>query len=102
MSDFVAVKLTPESKKEISTTAIVCMAEILDIDGDLAEVKFMVATRSGTLYTWPEKEDLSWQPLDDVLCVVQPPELVNQRAQFQFAAKDMDDNKMMFKSLYFK
>ena len=101
MSDCVAVKLTPESKKENSTSAIVCMAEILDIDGDLAEVK-LVATRSGTLYTWPEKEDLSWQPLDDVLCVVQPPELVNQRAQFQFAAKDMDDIKMMFKSLYFK
>ena len=40
------MKLTPESKKEIPYTAIECMVKLLDINGYLADLKFMKATRS--------------------------------------------------------
>ena len=41
------------------------------------------------LYSWPTNEDTSWQTIEDIVCVVQPPVLANQREQFQFANSDM-------------
>ena len=50
------------------------------------------------MHTWPVKEDLSWQPLDDNLRTVHcaSPKLINQWAQFRFKANAMDEITMMF------
>ena len=76
--------------------------QVLDIDGDMAELKFMKAAPCGTLYTWPERDDLSWQPTEDIVCTMEPPQLINQRSQFQFTQSDLNNIKTMFKKVYFK
>ena len=40
------MKPTQESKKKIPNTAIVCMVKLLDINEELADLKFMKATQS--------------------------------------------------------
>ena len=48
------------------------------------------------------RDDLSWQPIEDIVCTMEPPQLINQRSQFQFAQSDLNNIKTMFKKVYFK
>ena len=44
------------------------------------------------LYVWrtlKELKDESWEPIDNIMCFVSFPTLVNKREQFCFTAKDM-------------
>ena len=47
-------------------------------------------------------DDLSWQPIEDIVCTMEPPQLINQRSQFQFTQSDLNNIKTMFKKVYFK
>ena len=43
-----------------------------------------------------------WQPIEDIMCTIEPPQLINQRSQFQFTQSDLNNIKTMFKKVYFK
>jgi len=55
--------------------------EILKIEDDEVEVKRM--KRRGNeenRFIWPDKDDISWYAVEDVVCSVAPPAPVNSRA----------------------
>ena len=60
-----------------------------------ALVRFM--KRSGGLYTWPEPEDCAFQPLQNLISVVSAPVVVNERSQYKFCKKDLDNVKNLLK-----
>ncbi len=78
------------------------MAEVLEADEDDVSLSYMV--RSGLMYKWPELKEVSYQPLSDVICIMKPPVLANERAQFRFCADELESIKTLFKKkhVYFK
>ena len=45
-------------------------------------------------FVWPEKDDISWYENDDVVCTVEPPAPVSQRA-FGLSKKDVEKIKAL-------
>lgn len=63
--------------------------EILNTADEDLEIKCMmrVSKNSENLFVWPEKDDVSWFSTDDIICSVDPPTPVNNRA---FALSERD------------
>lgn len=64
--------------------------EVKTVDEEDIEVKCMARIGSEeNRFTWPEKEDISWYSLSDIVCIVNPPAPINSRA-FALSQCDMD------------
>ena len=72
------------------------------------DVSLRYMTRKGNVYVWPSEMDCSLEPMESVICVLEPPSLVNKRGQHRFnaesleAAKQMCLNKAYIKTVVFK
>ena len=73
------------------------MAEITNIDKKDVCLKYMV--RDGNKYVWPNKTELSWQPIEDILVILSEPKLVNNRAQFTFQSDNLEKANLKARSL---
>ena len=73
------------------------MAETTDIDKKDVCLKYMV--RAGKKYVWPNKTELSWQPIEDILVIMSEPKLVNDRAQFTFQSDNLEKANLKARSL---
>ena len=60
----------------------------MDIGECDVHVWFMKRTAGG-LSTWPNEPDLAYQPVEDIISVLSPPNLVNERKQFRFSESDI-------------
>ena len=65
--------------------------QVLELDGN--EVFMRYLRRQGNIYSWPLVNDESWQPTNDILCVVPYPDLANNRGQLQFADETLETVK---------
>ena len=84
--DFVAVKLTGNKSNSVH----IYMALVLDISENKEEVHLSFMKKCGNdLYIWPTPKDESWEPAENIVCVVNFPQLVNKREQFRFPADDI-------------
>ena len=72
------------------------------MDEEEACVSYM--QRTGRLYKWPDVKDVSHQPKEDIVCIVQPPSLANERSQFSFDEEEINNIPKLFpgKHVYFK
>lgn len=68
----------------------VYMAEVLDLaeDGEEAHLQYMKKC-DGELHVWPNPADESWEALDNILCVVRFPSLVNKSELLKSATADI-------------
>ena len=75
----------------------------MEIDDENVLVKFMAKT-TGKLYKWPDTPDVALQPTADLICRVDPPMLMNERAQFKFSDSDFDriGNTLPSNTVFFK
>ena len=73
------------------------MAEITDIDKKGECLKYMV--KAGNKYVWPNKTELSWQPIEDILLIISEPKLENNRAQFTFQSDNLEKAYLKVRSL---
>ena len=55
--------------------------------------------RAGNKYVWPNKTELSWQPIEDILVVMSEPKLVNNCAQFKFQSDSLEKANLKARSL---
>ena len=65
-------------------------------DGEIL-VKFM--KRFGTLYQWPEQDDIGYQPAEDIICVLSPPtvaKFTSSRSQFRFLESEIQKIRSKF------
>jgi hypothetical protein len=71
------------------------------MENDEVTVEFM--SKTGSLYTWPESEDISLQSFQDILAVLNPPTVANQRWQFKFEEAEIKKIGNLFpkKTIYF-
>ena len=67
----------------------------MDIDECDVHVWLMKRTAGG-MYTWPNEPDLGYQPVEDIISVLSPPNLVNEREQFRFNKSDIQCVKSYF------
>ena len=67
----------------------------MDINECDVHVQFMKRTAGG-LYTWPTEPDLPYQPVEDIISLLSPPNLVNKREQFRFSKSDIQSVKSYF------
>ena len=67
----------------------------MDIDECGVHVWFMKRTAGG-LYTWATEPDLTHQPVEDIISVLSPSKLVNEREQFRFSESDIQSVKSYF------
>ena len=90
----VAVHIKSEKQKGAID---IYMAEITNIDKKDVCLKYMV--RDGNKYVWPNKTELSWQPIEDILVILSEPKLVNNRAQFTFQSDNLEKANLKARSL---
>lgn len=64
-----------------------CLQVITYDGGEEVELQYMQKT--GMLYIWPKANDMSWESTDSILCILSPPKLTNNRAQYQFSDDDL-------------
>jgi len=64
------------------------LGEVLDIADNEMEVKCMKITGENK-FVWPEEDDICWYELPGVLCIVNPPTPVSQRA-FGLLSADLE------------
>ena len=55
--------------------------------------------RAGNKYVWPNKTELSWQPIEDILVIMSEPKLVNNHAQFAFQSDSLEKANLKARSL---
>ena len=55
--------------------------------------------RAGNKYVWPNKIELSWQPIEDILVIMSKPKLVNNHAQFTFQSDSFEKANLKGRSL---
>lgn len=53
--------------------------QVVDIGGDDVKLRFMKATSDPNVYTWPDKTDVSCQPIEDVVMKLSQPTLTKGR-----------------------
>ena len=53
--------------------------QVVDIGGDDVKLCFMKATSDPNVYTWPDKTDVSCQPIEDVVMKLSQPTLTKGR-----------------------
>ena len=72
------------------------------------DVSLRYMTQKGNVYDRPCEMDCSLEPVESIICVLEPPSLVNNRGQQRFnaesleAAKQMCLNKAYIKRVVFK
>ena len=54
--------------------------QILECDEVDAKIKFM--TKKGKTYIWPIPDDIAWVSIEDLVCELGEPNLLNNRLQF--------------------
>ena len=52
-------------------------SKILQIDEEDEQVQLKYMMKSGGIYVWPEKEDLSWEEITPILNHVAAPTMIN-------------------------
>ena len=55
--------------------------------------------RAGNIYVWPNKTELSWQPIEDILVTMPEPKLVSNPAQFTFQSDSLEKANLKARSL---
>ena len=55
--------------------------------------------KAGNKYVWPNKTELSWQPIEDILLIISEPKLENNRAQFTFQSDNLEKAYLKVRSL---
>ena len=55
--------------------------------------------RAGNKYVWPNKTELSWQPIEDILVIMSEPKLVNNHSQFTFQSDSLEKANLKARSL---
>ena len=77
--------------------------QVTELDEDELEVRFLKKV-GRDLYMWPKEEDVSWEPRENVILRVQPPQLTNPREQFRFSVTDIlaIKDRMAGKTFHFK
>ena len=73
------------------------MAEIADIDKKDVCLKYMV--RAGNKYVWPNKTELSWQPIEDILIIISETKPMNNHTQFTFQSDSLEKANFKARSL---
>ena len=73
------------------------MGEIADIDKKRCMFKYMV--RGGNKFVQPNKTELSWQPIENILVIMSEPKLVNNRAQFPSERDSLEKANLKGRSL---
>ena len=78
----------------------------MESDEDLVNVRFMkqTPTNDGLHYIWPGKEDSSWEPVANVLTIIENPVFVpgvsSRRHQvYKFHTKDIQLANKLFKAM---
>ena len=84
---FIEMKYVAVCILYIMLQPILFYLQVLEDHEDDMLVSFMVKT--GDLYYWPEPPDIDLQAKQDIVCRINSPELVNERAQFRFAKSDL-------------
>jgi hypothetical protein len=96
---FVAITFTSKRRNTIT----VCIGQVLDIDGDEFQVKYM--KKKGQKYIWPEKEEVFWELRSKVVNQLSEPTM-DQRAHYEFKATELDsvskEVSKNFKFVYFQ
>lgn len=65
------------------------------MDDQGIEVFLRYMKRTGEVYEWPTVADYSLESANDVLCVMEPPTLINNRRQFKFNSKNLATAKQI-------
>ena len=55
--------------------------------------------RAGNKYVWPNKTQLSWQSIEDILVIMSKPKLVNNRVQFKSQSDSLEKANLKARSL---
>ena len=55
--------------------------------------------RAGNKYAWPNKTQLSWQSIEDILVIMSKPKLVNNRVQFKSQSDSLEKANLKARSL---
>ena len=55
--------------------------------------------RGGNKYVQPNKAELSWQPIENILFIMLEPKLVNNRSQFPFERDSLEKANLKARSL---
>ena len=55
--------------------------------------------RESWKYVWPNKTELPWQPIEDILVIMSETKLVNNRAQFTFQSDSLEKANLKARSL---
>lgn len=65
----------------------------MESDGDV-QLRFLQTTRTAGVYTWPDVDDISWQPRPDILKKLKPPELLPGRGlNFKFDLSEINESR---------
>ena len=62
-------------------------SKILQIDEEGEQVQLKYMMKSGGIYVWPEKEDLSWEEITSILNHVAAPTMINSLNHLKFSSK---------------
>lgn len=85
------VRFADASLLKILTTFVFDLLQVLEID-EKVHLKFMrKCGESEYLFIWPSHTDDSWEDIEDVICRLNPPKLMNKREQFAFCKEDIDN-----------
>ena len=55
--------------------------------------------RAGNKYVWPNKTQLSWQSIEDILVIMSKPKLVNNHVQFKSQSDSLQKANLKARSL---
>lgn len=65
--------------------------QVQQIDVDEGEFRFLKPTQTPGMYVWPDKEDISWEPLAQIARVLKPPCLVPGRGIKLFCLNELSE-----------
>ena len=63
-------------------------SKVLQIDEEDEQVQLKYMIKSGGIYVWPEKEELSWEEITSLLNHVAAPTMINSRNHLKFSYKE--------------
>ena len=58
---------------------------------DDKDVCLSFLNRNYKLYNWPSDKDHSWQSIEDIICAMTTPDVVNNRGQLTFPANSLKE-----------
>ena len=73
--------------------------QVVNADVKDVQLKYMKEVSDG-IFTWPAKDDESWETKDKIICKIHCPQVLpGRRTKIKFSTKDLDKCKVKVKHM---